>query len=135
MAFSIFCRAALKREPITVFGDGTQTRDFTFVSDVVAATRRAATAPDVGGNVYNVGGGAQIGLNDGIAVIEELLGGPLDVQRGPTESGDVRDTSADTTRAEADLGLDGRVQFREGLTRQFEWTVSELEHAQRLATA
>jgi nucleoside-diphosphate-sugar epimerase len=125
MAFSIFCAAALDGAPLTVFGDGDQTRDFTYVADVVAATRRAGTAADVGGGIYNVGGGAQNSLNEGIAVIEECAGHPLVVQRSEVQPGDVRDTSADTTRAQADLGLVSTVPFREGLQRQFSWFADE----------
>jgi UDP-glucuronate 4-epimerase len=125
MAFSIFCAAALDGEPLTVFGDGTQTRDFTYVADVVAATRSAGTTPNVGGRTYNIGGGAQISLNEGIAVIEECAGRRLEVQRGEVQPGDVRDTSADTTRARADLGLVGAVPFRDGLQRQFAWFGAE----------
>ena len=82
MAFSIFCAAALQGDSVVVFGDGTQTRDFTHVADVVSATREAATAADMGGKVYNIGGGSQISLNDGIALIELFAGRRLDVQRG-----------------------------------------------------
>jgi UDP-glucuronate 4-epimerase len=125
MAFSIFCTAALDRTPVTVFGDGTQTRDFTYVADVVAATRQAAITPGIGGGVYNIGGGSQISLNDGIAVIEECAGRGLDVVRADGQYGDVRDTSADATRARAELGLDGLTPFEYGLAKQFEWFAGE----------
>jgi UDP-glucuronate 4-epimerase len=132
MAFSIFCSAAINGDPITVFGDGTQTRDFTYVSDVVAATRSAAVAPGVSGNVYNVGGGGQTSLNDGIARIEELAGRSLIVDRVGREHGDVQDTRADTSRAEADLGMNGRMAFEDGIRMEFEWHVEE---ARRLASS
>ena len=121
MAFNIFCSAALNDRPITVFGDGTQTRDFTYVSDVVQATRQAALAEQVGGNVYNVGGGAQISLNDGIALIEQFAGRRLEVSRVERQHGDVRDTSADSGRARMDLGLEDTVDFTSGLRKQFDW--------------
>src|SRR3954468_10641801 len=66
MAFNIFCRAAVRGSPITVFGDGRQTRDFTYVSDVVAATRAPAAVSGVSGQVFNVGGGSRIALADAI---------------------------------------------------------------------
>jgi UDP-glucuronate 4-epimerase len=135
MAFSIFCAAALDRSPVTVFGDGVQTRDFTYVTDVVAATRRAGTASGVGGKIYNVGGGTQISLNEGIAIIEECAGHRLEVQPGGTQHGDVRDTSADTRRARADLGLTGTIRFREGLQRQFAWHAGERARSSALGSA
>lgn len=123
MAFSIFCTAAMEGRPITVFGDGKQTRDFTFVGDVVAATRRAAEAPGAVGNTYNVGGGSQIGLIEAIDMIGELAGRPLEVHHLGTEHGDVRDTSADTTRARTDLGVQPTTSLQEGLTAQFAWAL------------
>jgi UDP-glucuronate 4-epimerase len=125
MAFSIFCSAILDDEPVSVFGGGTQTRDFTYVSDVVAATRQAATLPNLGGEVFNIGGGSQISLNDAIAVIEKLAGRSLRVSRRPAEAGDVKHTGAATAKAEAALGLDGRVQLEDGLAKQFQWSLSE----------
>jgi UDP-glucuronate 4-epimerase len=133
MAFNIFCRAVLTREPVTVFGDGTQTRDFTFVSDVVAATRQAASVAGIAGNVYNIGGGAQISVNEGIALIEEFAGRPLEVSRGRKGHGDVRNTCADSALAQRDLGLDGTVPFAEGLRQEFEWMVGQAQHIERLA--
>jgi len=121
MAFNRFCRAALEEQLIEVFGDGTQTRDFTFVSDAVAATRAASTAEGVAGEVFNVGGGSQIALKEALALIEELAGRPLDVSYGETRSGDVKDTSADTSRARRALGYAPTVGFDDGLRAEFEW--------------
>ena len=125
MAFSSFCRAAVRGERITVFGDGTQTRDFTYVDDVVAATRAAAAADGVVGGVYNVGGGSRIGLADAIDLIGDLAGGGLQVDHLPAQEGDVRDTGADIERARRDLGFDPRTDFAAGLAAQFEWVVAE----------
>ena len=80
MAFNRFCHAALEGEPITVFGDGTQTRDFTYVADVVAATRAAAEAPAAVGGVYNIGGGARKSLAEALELIAELAGRELEVR-------------------------------------------------------
>jgi UDP-glucose 4-epimerase len=121
MAFNIFCRAALGGEPIEVFGDGTQTRDFTFVSDVVAATRAAGSVVDLGERVFNVGGGSQIALKDALGAIEELAGRPLDVTFGPPRAGDVKDTGADTSRARETLGYKPAVSFAVGIEAEFEW--------------
>jgi UDP-glucuronate 4-epimerase len=133
MAFSIFCSAALNDRPITVFGDGKQTRDFTYVSDVVRATRQAALAEGVGGNVYNVGGGAQISLNDGIALIEQFAGRRLEVSRAERQHGDVRDTCADSSRARTDLGLEDTVDFARGLRNQYGWHLEEARNIEQLA--
>lgn len=127
MAFSIFCSAAIKRDPIEVFGDGTQARDFTHVSDIITAARSAATVSGVAGNVYNIGGGGQITLNEGIALIEEISGRPLDVRRVEREHGDVRATCADTERARTDLDFKVGVPFSEGVRGQFEWILAESE--------
>jgi UDP-glucuronate 4-epimerase len=121
MALHRFCLAALSGEPITVFGDGTQRRDFTFVEDVVAATRAAATAPGVEGRAYNVGGGSQVSLQQVLELLAELAARPLDVQHTRTEAGDVRETSADTSRAARELGYAPATAFEDGLRAEFEW--------------
>jgi UDP-glucuronate 4-epimerase len=124
MAFNIFCRAAVNGDPITVFGDGRQTRDFTYVGDVVAATRAAATAEGVTGGVFNVGGGSRIALADAIELISGLSGRPLDVRHLPMQDGDVRDTGADATLASRVLGFEPATSFADGLTAEFEWIES-----------
>lgn len=129
MAFNIFCRAAVNRDPIVVFGDGRQTRDFTYVADVVAATRAAAAAPGVGGAVFNVGGGSRIGLVDAIGHIQEFSGHPVEVQHLPMEDGDVRDTGADTTLAREALAFTPTTAFADGLLAEFEWVVSVAERS------
>jgi UDP-glucose 4-epimerase len=124
MAFNVFCRAALGGQPITVFGDGRQTRDFTYVSDIVAATRAAASRPGVSGRVFNVGGGSRIALADAIERLRELSGRPLEVNHLPMQDGDVRDTGADTTLAEEALGYAPAMEFDEGLRAEFEWVAN-----------
>jgi nucleoside-diphosphate-sugar epimerase len=121
MAFNIFCRAAVQGEPITVYGDGHQTRDFTYVADIVAATRAAGERADVAGLVFNVGGGERISLRQAMDVIAECAGSELDVRYLETQHGDVRDTGADTTRARELLGYDPTTSVREGLVAEFEW--------------
>lgn len=122
MAFNIFCRAALANQPITVYGDGTQTRDFTYVADVAAATLAAGTAPSVEfGQAYNIGGGFRTSLREALDTIAALAGRPLDVKYSDWEHGDVHDTGADTTRARRDLGFAPRVQLNEGLKAEFDW--------------
>jgi len=112
-----FITAALRGEPLEVHGDGKQTRDFTYVSNVVEANLRAATAPGVSGAVFNVAGGERHSVLDLVRAFEELLGRELPVAHTPPRPGDVRDTQADVTRAREALGLVPTVGFRDGLRR------------------
>jgi nucleoside-diphosphate-sugar epimerase len=121
MAFNRFCRGALDGEPLTVFGDGEQTRDFTFVGDVVAATRAAAVSPSAPGRVYNVGGGSRVSVNEALELIASFSGRPLDVRYLDTERGDVRDTGAEIVRARRDLGFRPATSVEVGLGAEFEW--------------
>ena len=129
MALHRFCAAAVAARPITVFGDGAQRRDFTFVSDVVAATRAAARVPALGDRIYNVGGGSQVSVNQALELLAGLAGRPLDVRHVDNEAGDVRDTSADTSRAALELGYKPAVAFESGLGAEFEWTAERLRAA------
>jgi UDP-glucose 4-epimerase len=121
MAFSRFCKAAVTGDKITVFGDGRQTRDFTYVADIVAACRAAAEKPAAVGNVYNLGGGSRVSVNEAIGLLGEFAGKPLNVDYQETERGDVRDTGADTTRARRDLGFDPQTSFADGLRAEFDY--------------
>jgi nucleoside-diphosphate-sugar epimerase len=120
MAFHKFLKAARDGEPIHVYGDGTQTRDFTFVSDIVAATRAAANSGRPGA-VYNVGGGERVVLNDVLKLIEDVTDRRLTVIRDDVQKGDMRDTFADTTAARRDLGFRSTVSLAEGLGREWQW--------------
>jgi UDP-glucuronate 4-epimerase len=130
MAFTSFCRAAVRGEPVTVFGDGEQTRDFTYVHDVVTATLAAVSAPDAVGGVYNVGGGSQISVAAALTTLEEVSESRVEVQHLAPQDGDVRHTGADTRRAERDLGFRPVTAFRDGLRAQYEW-VAESELGSR----
>jgi nucleoside-diphosphate-sugar epimerase len=121
MAFHRFCRAAVAGEPVVVFGDGRQTRDFTYVDDIVGATRAAAATPGAAGATLNVGGGERISVNDALRVLGDLLGRPLDVRHVAWERGDVQDTGADIRRAGDVLGFHPATPFDEGLGRELEW--------------
>jgi UDP-glucuronate 4-epimerase len=127
MAFHRFCQAALEDKPITVFGDGRQTRDFTFVEDIVAGTLAAGTADVESGRVYNLGGGSQTSVRETLESISELAGRELNVSYGEREHGDVRDTSADTSAARRDLGFEPATTLRQGLAAEFEWLKETLE--------
>jgi UDP-glucose 4-epimerase len=121
MAFNAFCRAALEGRPLTLFGDGGQTRDFTYVGDVVAATRMAAEVPGVAGSVYNIGGGSRVSVNEAIELLESYAVRPLTIERHEVERGDVRDTGADTARARAELGFAPQTAFADGLRNEFDF--------------
>ncbi len=121
MAFHIFGRALLMGETPVFFGNGEQTRDFTFVSDAVAATFAAGFAPDAAGNVYNIGGGSRVTLNDVYARLQTIVGSQVEPERQAPKKGDVRHTAADTTLAAKFLGYAPKVALQEGLEREMEW--------------
>ena len=120
MAFHRFIRAALLGEPISLYGDGQQTREFTFVDDVVAATMAAGDRGRAGG-VYNIGGGSRVTVNHVLDLIARRTGRVLDVRRQGAQKGDMRDTSADITRARADLDFTPTQTLDAGLSAECEW--------------
>jgi UDP-glucose 4-epimerase len=120
MAFNRFIRAALAGQPISLYGDGAQTRDFTFVADAVAATVAAATR-GVPGAVYNIGGGARVSVNHVLDLLEGIVGRRLEVRREGVQKGDMRDTYADTSRARHDLGFSPSVALADGLRAEYDW--------------
>jgi nucleoside-diphosphate-sugar epimerase len=120
MGFHKFFLAAMHSQPVPVFGDGRQTRDFTFVSDAVAATASASTRGTPGA-VYNIGGGSRVELLDVFELIGRITGRPLRLQMLEPQAGDMRDTYADTARARADLAFAPAVTLEQGLRAQFQW--------------
>jgi nucleoside-diphosphate-sugar epimerase len=120
MGFHKFLRAAIRHEPMSLFGDGEQTRDFTYVHDAVSATIAAATR-GVPGRVYNIGGGSRVSMNQVLAMIERVAGRQLMVNRDDAQKGDMRHTYADTTLARQDLAFAPRVGLEEGLAAEFQW--------------
>ena len=120
MGIHRFLEAARRGTEIPIYGDGEQSRDFTFVDDAVAATRAALERP-VGSLVYNVGGGHRITLNELLRAIERVAGAPVKRRHEPAAAGDPRDTSAETSRARRDLGFGPRTDLEAGLGRQWEW--------------
>jgi nucleoside-diphosphate-sugar epimerase len=131
MAFHRFCRAAIEDNEITVYGDGTQTRDFTYVADAVAATKAAATAELKTGGIYNIGGGSRASVNETLDIIGDLAGRELNVNRIEVQQGDVRDTGAATERAAADLGFAPSTTVADGLAAEYAW-VNDLLAAEAL---
>ena len=123
MGFHRFIRAAIEGRPITLYGDGEQTRDFTFVKDAVAATM-AAGERGVAGRAYNVGGGSRVSINHVLDIVGRVAGRELDVRREPTQKGDMRDTFADTSLAKTDLGFAPQVSLEEGIEAEYRWLSS-----------
>ncbi len=120
MGFHIFLRAALLGTPITVYGDGEQTRDFTFVADAVSATI-AAAARGVPGRVYNIGGGSRVSINQVLDMIGRVSGRRPVLHGDSARKGDMRHTYADTSLARADLGFVPAVGLEEGLAAEHKW--------------
>lgn len=120
MGFHIFMRAILREETLPLYDDGNQSRDFTFVADAVEATVAAARYPGAG-EVFNVGGGSRVTLNEALGMIERLAGRALRVRRLPRQHGDVRHTAAEIRKATERLGFRPRVSLSEGLRQQWEW--------------
>lgn len=119
MAFNRLIRCALSGREFQVYGDGEQTRDFTFVSDAVGGTIAAVRGR--AGATYNVGGGAGRSMNSVLKTLEALLGRPVARDYRSAQPGDARNTSADIRRARAELGYAPAAQFEEGLAAQLDW--------------
>jgi nucleoside-diphosphate-sugar epimerase len=120
MGFNRFFRAILDGKPLVQFGDGLQTRDFTFVADAARATADAAVR-GVPGRVYNIGGGARVSLREVFDLIARVSGRKVTIDHQPSQKGDMRDTYADTTRARTDLGFAPTVTLEEGLRAMWQW--------------
>ena len=120
MAFSRFMQAMTAGEDIEVFGDGEQTREFTYVSDAVDGTIKASTA-DVVGQIFNLGGGSRVTVNKVLATLEEISGLSVRRQNLAAAPGDPRHTGASINLAREKLGWEPRVSLHEGLAKQWEW--------------
>ncbi len=122
---SLFMKAALEGETPTIFGDGEQTRDFTYVEDVAALVRKASLAEGVAGRTFNAGNGGRYSLNFVWSEVQKLAGVTIPPNYGPPREGDVRDSQADTAAAQRELGHAPRFSIEEGLRRTFEWYRAE----------
>ncbi len=118
---SRFITALLDGVQPVVFGDGEQSRDFSYVDDVVDATLRACAAPGVSGMVFNLGTGSRITLNQTLNLLEKISGKPVQPRYDAVRAGDIRDSQADIRAAQRMLGYEPRVGFEEGLHRTWEW--------------
>jgi UDP-glucose 4-epimerase len=125
MGFHRFLRATLQGQPITVFGDGEQTRDFTYVANVVDGVLRACEAPKAAGEVINVACGTRISLNELLRVMNGIVGTNLDAVYEDERAGDVKDSQADISKAQAILGYTPTVGLEEGLRYTLAWCRSE----------
>ena len=119
MAFTRIAEALAEGRPFELYGDGGQSRSFTFVADVVDATIAALAAEP--GQIYNVGGDTEATMREAIQLFERISGRTLQLEQGPPAAGDMRRTKADTTRIRADLGWEATTSLEDGLRSQWEW--------------
>jgi nucleoside-diphosphate-sugar epimerase len=126
MAFARMVAAAAHDDEFELYGDGSQSRSFTFVRDVVDATIRALDAPP---GIYNVGGGEEATMRDALDVLGEIAGRPVRVRYGPPQTGDMHRTKADTRRIEQAIGWRATTPLRDGLHAHFTWQSARVAHA------
>ena len=120
MGFNRFFTAILQGKPLIQYGDGLQTRDFTYVADAAQATADAAVR-GVPGRVYNIGGGSRVSLREVFDLIARVSGRKVTIDQQEPQKGDMRDTYADTSRARADLSFAPSVTLEEGLRQMWRW--------------
>jgi nucleoside-diphosphate-sugar epimerase len=118
---SRFMLAVIEGQQPVVFGDGEQSRDFTFIENIVDETLRACEAQGASGMVFNGGTGARITLNQVLKLLEKISGKKINAKYDPPRTGDIRDSQADISRAQKVLGYKPLVYFEEGLQRTWEW--------------
>jgi UDP-glucose 4-epimerase len=130
---ALFIAAMSKGQAPTIHGDGSQSRDFTYVGNAVQALIRGAEAAEVSGNVYNVGTGRSISVLELVEALNKALGTRLDPAFGPTRTGDVKFSKADISRTRLDLGYEPAVSFEDGLKRTVEWYMERMLSRERHA--
>jgi nucleoside-diphosphate-sugar epimerase len=118
---SRFMLALIEGTPLTIYGDGEQSRDFTYVDNVVDETLRACEASGASGKVFNGGTGARVTLNEVVKLLNKIVGRKIPVKYEAARSGDIRDSQADISLAKRVLGYSPLVMFEEGLKRTWEW--------------
>jgi UDP-glucose 4-epimerase len=126
MGFHIFMRALLTGTELPLYDDGEQSRDFTFVSDIVRGTIAAALYPG-SGDVFNLGGGCRTTLNQVLKTVERISGRKMKLRKLPHQAGDVRHTSAELARARDKLGFTPEIGLEDGLTQEWKWLVKILK--------
>jgi nucleoside-diphosphate-sugar epimerase len=117
----VFIHEMLEGRPITIHGDGEQTRDFVFVEDIVRAFILAAETKEAVGDVFNIGGGASISILDLAHTLQQIIPNSLDPIYAPSRLGDIRFSEADIIRAESALGFRPTIDLKEGLQSTVEW--------------
>lgn len=135
MGFHKFYKAAIEGKAIDVFGDGRQTRDFTFISDAVAANLAAANCDAANGQIFNIGGGSRVVLEDVLDLMGDIMGQPIVRHYIDQARGDARHTAADVTKAKQILGFAPKVSLREGLTHEWQWIQTLYKPASSLSAA
>ncbi len=129
MAFYRFIKAMTQKRQFTVYGNGEQTRNFTYISDIVEANILAMkNSPS--GEIFNIGGGTQISVNKVIRLLEGILGYKASIQYSDWQKGDAYHTGADVSYAKHKLGYVPKINIKEGLQKQVEWQVSRIEEKQ-----
>jgi nucleoside-diphosphate-sugar epimerase len=118
---SVFATALLQNRPPTIFGNGEQTRDFTYVANVVDGVLRACDAPEANGQIINVATGGRISLNQLFEAMKRLVGATVEPVYAEPRAGDVTDSQADISLAREILGYEPAVSFEDGLERTVEW--------------
>ncbi|HEX4001207.1 MAG TPA: SDR family oxidoreductase [Candidatus Acidoferrales bacterium] len=131
---SRFMLGVLKGQPLVIYGDGNQSRDFTYIDNVVDETLRACEAPAASGKVFNGGTGARITLNEVVKLLEKLTGKSIEVKRDPPRAGDILHSQADVSLARQVLGYEPRVLFEEGLARTWEWYKAAYDNGRSFAS-
>jgi UDP-glucuronate 4-epimerase len=123
LAIARFLRAAARDEPIPMFGDGSASRDYTYIDDIIQGVRAAMgyTRETGGYHVFNLGGNEPVSLNEMIATVQRVVGKTLQIERHPQQPGDVNQTWADLTRVHAALGYAPTTSLEAGMTRQWQW--------------
>lgn len=121
MAFHKFFKAVLDDQAIPIYGDGQQTRDFTFVADAIAANLAAGSVPEAVGEVFNIGGGSRVVLAEVLDTMEAIVGQPIKRNHIERAMGDARHTAADISKAKMLLGYDPQVPLKEGLEKEWQW--------------
>jgi len=125
MAFHRFIKSILKDKEISIYGDGNQTRDFTYVSDIIKANILAMERGDEG-NTYNIGGGSKVSINEVLKILEKISGKNIKVKYNKPEKGDMKHTWADINKAKNDLGYFPTVGLEDGLEKEFKWLKGEI---------
>lgn len=124
MAFHKFFKCIIESQPITIYGDGQQTRDFTFIKDIIAANIAAVNVPDAVGKIFNIGGGSRVSLSKVISTIEEIVGTDINIKRTQASMGDARHTAADISKAQKTLNYNPQTSLLDGLTQEWIWAKS-----------